>query len=196
MSKNSLNSVYIAEIFKSIKYPEQILYSTTITSINNWDKIEPGTASPIERLNTCKIFSDSGVHTNVLLKPFMPNITDLDIDIIADLLLRYKIDYCTLGVLYWTPEISEKVFANKFLKEKLNIDNIFMSNHLDCNGEEEIPSTMIDSLIPYIEYLRKKGISAFLKSSCVNANMLQITNPSNYYKHDDKYYIGCGNCCI
>lgn len=196
MSKNSLNSVYIAEIVKSIKYPEQLLYSTTITSINNWDKIEPGTASPIERLNTCKIFSDSGVHTNVLLKPFMPNITDLDIDIIADLLLRYKIDYCTLGVLYWTPEISKKVFANKFLKEKLNIDNIFMSNHLDCNGEEEIPSTMIDSLIPYIEYLRKKGISAFLKSSCVNANMLQITNPSNYYKHDDKYCIGCGNCCI
>ena len=100
MSKFTIDDSYIKKICNSQVYKNQLLYSTTITTINNWKVIEPNTADPINRLKTCKKFSSYGVHTNVLLKPFIYGITDIEFDIITDLLLKYSIDYCVLGIFY------------------------------------------------------------------------------------------------
>lgn len=193
MSKNMLSDEYITDITSSVMYSGQLLYSTTITSLDNWQRIEPCVASPLERLATCHKFHVYGIPTNVLLKPFLCGITDAEISSISDLLLEYSIDYCTLGIMYLSPEISEKISHNTFLRKHLKV-NIQGTNHLDCNGSIIIPSTSISDLLPHIDMLRTKGISAFLKSSCVNANILSLENPSGYYKRNDKFCIHCGNC--
>ena len=185
MSKNSLDKRLVRDISQEVRYPGQLLYSTTITTIDRWEHIEPGTVSPLGRLNTAGLFHEVGVPTNVLIKPFMPKITGQEITRIADLLLLHKIDYCTLGVMYWSPEISRKIEKISVLNEIADIDSFSLENHLDCNGESPIVSNSVGDLIPYIEYLRKRGIATFLKSSCVISNALHVFNASNYYGNNN-----------
>ena len=194
MSKNILDTVLVREISQEVRYPGQLLYSTTITTIDHWKTIEPGTASPTERLKTALTFHNAGIPTNVLLKPFIPRLTGKEIVPITNLLLDYKVDYCTLGVMYLSPEISERVKGCPLLCEILYDPSSLSSNHLDCNGESAVQSTSVSQLFPYVKYLRKRGIPAFLKSSCVNSNILHIPNISNYYTERSAYCINCGNC--
>ena len=196
MSKNILSEALVKEIAHSIEYPGQLVYSTTITSINYWEKFEPGTVNPVERLKTCSLFKKIGVPTNVLIKPFLPGITDREIDDIVDMIIDYDIDYVTLGVLYCTPQIVEAVNNNSFLAKNLDIGLIFRENHLDCNGKDVVSSTLDDAVIEYMSYLKSKKIKTFLKSSCVSSNVLGIVNPSKYYINKNKYCIACGNCKI
>ena len=194
MSKNHLAEEYVKEIVYSVQYPRQLLYSTTITTINTWKEIEPKSSDPVERLQTCQAFHVNGIPTNVLLKPFILGLTGQEIEAIAKLLLEYQIDFCTLGVMYWNDKISKKALRNPLLSEILKSDIFSLPNHLDCNGDTLIASTQITALIPFVEYLRKNGIAAFLKSSCVNANILGTYNLSDYYKDNSQYCINCGNC--
>ena len=194
MSKNTLDDNLVHELTQEIQYPGQLLYSTTITTIDNWKSIEPGTASPIERLNTAFLFHQAGIPTNVLLKPFIPKLTGLELPRIADLLLEYQVDYCTLGIMYWSPEISNKVMRNNILRETIDLNSFSSTNHLDCNGDVPLISTPTTTLAPHINYLRERGIKAFFKSSCVNSNIMNIPNASNYFFENSSYCINCGNC--
>lgn len=194
MSKNSLEHALIHEISQDIKYPGQLLYSTTITTIARWKHLEANTASPIERLDTALNFHTAGIPTNVLLKPFMPKITGKELPEIAELLLAYKINYCTLGVMYSSPDILNQIDKNSFLRDAVQLNSFSAPNHLDCNGVSPVMSTSICALLPYVEYLNTRGISTFLKSSCVSANLLNKPNPSNYYANNNPYCINCGNC--
>lgn len=194
MSKNVLDHVLVHEISQTVQYPGQLLYSTTITTIDQWKNIEQGTASPTERLNTALLFHKAGIPTNVLLKPFIPKLTGQEIVQIADLLLEHEVDYCTLGVMYWRPEISKRIENNSFLRKIIDSHSFSLQNHLDCNGKSPVMSTAIDELLPYIRYLRERGITAFLKSSCVNSNILHVCNISNYHAENYPYCINCGNC--
>lgn len=193
MSKNSLKHEYIQEIATAVRYPGQLLYSTTITSIQHWETIEHFTSSPIERLETCACFHEHGIPTNVLLKPFFPAITGVEIEPISDLLMANNIDFCTVGILYWDSKIAKKLSSNATMKELIKYEET-ESNYLDCNDYTQLNATQIKELLPYVDYLNKKGIRTFLKSSCINANVLQIRNHSNYYDEHHPYCVNCGNC--
>ena len=194
MSKFSLQEEFINEIANEIRYPGQLLYSSTITTLKNWRIVEPGTSSPIDRLITCSQFHEYGVPTNVLLKPFIPQLTGVEIEQIADCLLNYHIDYCILGIMYRNESVFKNILKNTFLLDKIDSGSFSTMSHLDCNGTISIEATEIQDLLPYVCFFREKGIPAFLKSSCVNANVLCTVNPSNYYKDENPYCIKCGNC--
>lgn len=194
MSKNALDPILMREISQEVRYPGQLLYSTTITTIDHWKIIEPGTASPTSRLKTALAFHNAGIPTNVLLKPFIPKLTGQEIISIANMLLDYKIDYCTLGVMYLSPEILERIKSCPFLHDMLYDFPHLVPNHLDCNGESKVLSTSASQFLPYVNYLRERGVPAFLKSSCVNSNILRVPNTSKYYVERNTYCINCGNC--
>lgn len=193
MSKNSLKQELVEEITSAVRYPGQLLYSTTITTLDHWQKIEPCTSSPLERLNTCSRFHEYGIPTNVLLKPFIPQMTGVEIEQISDALLKYKIDYCTVGILYLDEKIANRISKNPVIKDLIT-DLDIETNHLDCDGNAQLNATGTKKLMTYVEFLKKKGIRSFLKSSCVNANVLRIKNQSNYYEDHNSYCIDCGNC--
>lgn len=190
MSKYQIDEKNIERIAKIQLYPNQILYSTTITTIDLWKQIEPNTTSPEKRLNTCLLFKRRGIESNVMIKPFISGITDKELDSIIDLLLLHKIAYCVLGVFYYTDEIHENM--NSILAEGIKSEQSF----LDCNGSFEIASTRSSELLKYVSMFQKSGIKAFLKSSCVNANISRTNNPSNYNFLHNGYCIGCGNCKV
>ena len=194
MSKNALKDNYVKKICNAVQYKGQLLYSTTVTTIQKWKGLEPNTSAPIERLKTCCAYHNYEIPTNVLLKPFIEGLTGVEIDDIARLLLNYHIDYCTVGIMYWDEAIRKKAINNPFLRAIIE-DNCFKSsNHLDCNGDIILNSTDILGLLPYVKHLRELGINAFLKSSCVNSNILHKTNPSRYYFDKSAFCIKCGNC--
>ncbi len=190
MSKNDLSIEDVRDIVSKIQYPGQLLYSSTITTIERWADIEPGVASPEQRLSVCQAFHNYGVATNILIKPFIPSVTDIEISTIAESLLKYNIDFCTIGVLYHAVKQAREDIREIDLYKEHNTE----FNHLDCYGTQLIESTQIESLLPYVDYLMKKGIKVFLKSSCVSSNMLNISNPSGYYINRHPYCINCGNC--
>lgn len=194
MSKYALPLEYVQRIANSVQYAGQLLYSTTITTIENWRNVEPLTASPHDRLSVCNCFHNHGIPTNVLLKPFFTEITGLEIESIADLLIEYEVDYCTVGILYWDENIIRRIRNNLFLRDKLQLPVTANDRYLDCDGYQAMKTTDVLSLRGYVEYLRSQGISAYLKSSCVNANILKAPNPSGYYYSQNEYCINCGNC--
>ena len=192
MSKFSLEDKFIEKICSNIQYENQFLYSTTITTIKNWKLLEPNTEAPINRLNTCYNFQKRGAIINVLLKPFILPLMDEELEDIANLLLKYNITYCVLGSLYWDKNLKDKICKNSFLKSIISDE--FHESHLDCNGEDLLFSNNTSVLKRCIKYLRTKGLNAFLKSSCINSNILKISNPSKYFLNNNDYCIQCGNC--
>ena len=59
-----------------------------------------------------------------------------------------------------------------------DLDYLIGSVHyLDCDGYQKIHSDTVSSLLDSVHFLRTKGICAFLKSSCVNSNILKTVNP-------------------
>ena len=189
MSKYKLDISLISKLAKYVQYTNQVLYSTTITTIDKWETIEPNTVSPEERIKTCKEFKNQGIESNVLIKPFIPGMTDLELDKIIYLLKEYNITYCVIGKLY----ISDDILKSLGKDCLINTDVLELST-LDCNGNIKIQATQVKTLYKYIEKFRENGINAFFKSSCVNSNINKTNNPSNYYFNNDEYCINCGNC--
>lgn len=195
MSKFSIDNDTVNIICKAQIYQNQLLYSTTITTINYWKIFEQNTSSPIERMETCKKFSSYGVITNVLLKPFLLGITDLELDTISKVIVSNGIKYCVVGILYWDEKIEKKLYSIRThsFDPIINSDNNTTS-HLDCNGKIQLNATDVLSLKKYVNLLRKNGINAFLKSSCVNSNIQHTKNPSKYFEMNSDYCLKCGNC--
>ena len=189
MSKYSLEPDLIQQVAKQRLYTDQLLYSTTVTTHSYWQMIEPFTSSPEKRLETCYEFKKYGVANNVLIKPFIPGVTDKDISRIIYLFKKYEIKHCVLGKLY----INDAIFKDLESVHQLGAFST-EDSQLDCHGEISITSTSIDEFSDYIQLFKDNGINAFLKSSCINANLHHTNNPSNYYTDNSKYCIHCGNC--
>ena len=190
MSKYGVDSKNASRIANNIQYHNQMLYSTTITSLEKWDELEPFTFSPKKRLDTCNLFQEYGIESNVLIKPFLPGITDIEFEHIIDLLIERGIKYCVVGKLYLNKEIQYNLIHSGIMCENI----IKEHSTLDCNGDIEINSSSITSLYDFIKKHNDKRIKIFLKSSCVNSNINQTNNPSNYFINHSRYCINCGNC--
>lgn len=193
MSKYAVSEDIVQSICDDVMYAEQLLYSTTITSIELAHKVEPGVPSPEERLQTCKLFSAHGVKTNVLIKPYIPGVTNVECEEIAALLLKYRVDYCVVGIMYWDQQILENMsdFVSNEYFQPLTVSD----DRLDCAQEIELKSFAADELNDFIFELKKAGVKVFKKSSCVNSNILRRYNISGYYQDEKKHYcISCGNC--
>jgi len=196
MSKFTISEKHVHKICDSIQYKGQLLYSTTVTTFKKWDRIECNSSSPQERLITLHTFKKNNVPTNVMIKPLIPGITDSEIDLFEYYLKKYEVDYCVVGILFWTNELLNRLskYGNNIV-ELASFKDSSYSQILDCTGNSQIDAFSSNDLDAFVNNLRNKGINAFKKSSCINSNMLKINNISKYYKNDPRNFcIKCGNC--
>ncbi|EJG2210197.1 MULTISPECIES: hypothetical protein [Proteus] len=191
MSRYELHSEILDEIVKANKYAGHILYSTSISSIKNFRSIEPYSDSPQNRLKSLKLLKRSGIATNVMVKPFILGITNLESIEIATALKEYEVEQCVVG---------ELLLDNRIKKEFSTIGlPIIIKNEesqiLDCtSGENYELSTSIEFIV-FSKTLSDLGIKVFRKSSCVNSYILNTPNPANYMQSDPNHYcIKCGVC--
>lgn len=198
ISKNVLPKDLVKHISKNIQYPKQFLYSTTITSFSHWHRLERNTSAPDSRLETLKLFADNGIPTNVMIKPFLPGLTDLDIDKFISKFIKYKVDYCVVGDLY---VVDDKIWGFLNIVNDNNGEQGVVESYnvdvLDCTENKYYKIVLDHRLDQFIKKLKENGINVFKKSSCVNANILNVNNTSGYYKKcGNKYCLQCGNCNI
>lgn len=190
MSRYELNTEIINGIVECNKYKGHILYSTSISSINNFRKIEPYADDPINRLRSIETLDNLGVATNVMIKPFIPGITDIDVDNIAKALKDHNVRQCVVGDLLLDDTIKIKLSEIGFRISELSDMQV-----LDCTSGESYELGNSGQSQSFCQSISELGIKVFRKSSCVNSYILNRPNPANYINFDpNNYCIKCGVC--
>ena len=191
MSRYELHANIIDGIAKANHYAGHILYSTSISSIERFREIEPYSDMPENRLRSLKILRDSGVATNVMVKPFILGITDLEATEIAMVLKKYEVEQCVVGDLLLDSRV-KKEFSNIGLPISMENEE---KQILDCTSGESYELSTSRKVIVLSQVISDLGIKVFRKSSCVNSYILKVPNPANYIQSDpNKYCINCGVC--
>lgn len=191
ISKNVVNETVIRKIADNIQYKNQLLFSTTITTFTNWENIEPFSATPKERISSLNMFKKYNIPTNLMIKPFIPGVTDKDIDEFKKVLQKNNTDYVVVGELYVLNNIMSSEFARDKLKNNINVEGRI----LDCTGGKRFKTVEGKKMDNFIEEISRVKKKIFRKSSCINANILGINNKSGYYEmNSNGYCINCGNC--
>jgi DNA repair photolyase len=193
MSRYELHQEILNEIVNVNKYYGHIMYSTSISSIENFRVIEPYADTPNNRLKSVRILNNAGVATNVMIKPFIQGVTDLEANQIAQALTVNGIRHCVVGDLLLDDTIKGKLFHIGVLaaSTKENSDK----QVLDCTSGETYELSTSAEMNEFCNVLSSLGIKVFKKSSCVNSFILGKPNPANYIKSDPNgYCIKCGIC--
>jgi len=191
MSRYGLHTDIVDGIVKANHYFGHILYSTSISSIENFRKIEPYSDKPHNRLRSLKLLKNSGIATNVMVKPFIRGITNLEAVEIATALKEYEIKQCVVGDLLLDSRIKEE-FAIIGLPITRKNEN---KQILDCTSGESYELSTSREVNIFSQVLSSLGIKVFKKSSCVNSYILNKPNPANYIQSDpNNYCIKCGVC--
>ena len=193
MSRYELKEDVIEAIVKCNSYTGQILYSTSLSTFQRNKEIEPYADKPELRLESIKKLRDQGVSTNVMIKPFLSGVTDLEINSFIDAFNKHGVEYCVVGDLLVDERIKTQLlnFSSTDLKVEVNGN----TQVLDCTSGESYEINISPKMLEFYSLLEKSGIKAFRKSSCVNSYILNIQNPANYINEDPHgYCIKCGVC--
>lgn len=190
ISKNIISEENIKRLVGHIQYKNQLLYSTTITTFNHSSSIEKNTSNPFERVKVLECFKKYGIPTNVMIKPFIPNITNKEKGIFVSQ-MKDVADYCVVGEFY-LPNIQVLNFLEGLVGIDVSLNN-YRNSTLDCSGSNEYKSIFSEQIEEFVKCLMSNGIKVFKKSSCVNSNMLKIKNPGEHYKKEG-YCVSCGDC--
>ena len=192
MSRFELNEVTIEEIAKSRKYDRQIMYSTSVSSFRNWKSIEPNADPPLGRLKTLGKFASVRLPTNLMIKPFLPGITDLDFGLFIEAMESYQIDSCVVGELLVDHKISRRLskFAavNPLEKESGAL--------LDCCPDPRFIGSGTELLSEFLDSLRERGISAFRRSICATSYALKKNLRLKNCVVTNQDCVECGLCSI
>lgn len=197
MSKFTIDKNIVDEICCGLAYDNQLLYSITITTFNKWRVLEPYTDSPEDRLKTMELFKNNSVKTNVMIKPFLPGITEKEVDLFRLNFLKYKPDYCVAGIIYCDDKIKSRLTIIKEYKDSLEVLSTLLDTNqiLDCSGSLKIDAMSSKHLNAFISNLKDIGVMVFKKSSCVNSNVLGTKNIAGYNEFDPhSFCVECGNC--
>lgn len=193
MSRYELTEDVIEAILKCNYYTGQILYSTSLSTLNRDKEIEPYADKPELRLENIKKLREKGVSTNVMIKPFLPGVTDLEIKSIIDTFNKYGVEYCVVGDLLVDERIKTQLI--KLPSNDLKIEVNGETQVLDCTSGESYEVNISRKMLEFSSLLESSGIKVFRKSSCVNSYILNIQNPANYIDEDPNgYCIKCGVC--
>lgn len=192
MSRYEVENKYLHNLSQLNRYNGHILYSTSITSFSKYREIEPYSDSPEKRLETVSRASQLGLATNVLVKPFISGITDLEAEDFITYFNKYDVKYCVVGKLMLDDENKKQLERLGILN---NIGDIPIAQTMDCNPSHNYGLALDNKIETFEESLNGAGIKAFRKSSCVNSFILSQPNPANYFHFDPNgYCINCGVC--
>lgn len=193
MSRYKLHQDILEELVDANQYYGHIMYSTSLSSIQNFRKIEPYSDAPDKRLSSIKLLNDAGIITNVMIKPFIQGVTDLEVEEIARTMKDYGIKYCVVGGLLLDNTIKSKLLSavELIVSDRDKLDK----QVLDCTSGETYELNTSVEMNNFCGSLALRGINVFKKSSCVNSFILGKPNPANYILSDPNgYCIKCGAC--
>lgn len=199
ISKFAIDESVINEICSFIKYENQLLFSTSISTFKHWKDIELNTDSPLERLEVLHSFHGRGIPTNVMIKPFLNGITDKEVKDFVQYFNQFKVRYCVVGSLHWNEFIYDFMKrTGRGVTEEISsqfIENEKRKQLFDCTTNQSLYTYSSSVLNDFISQLQSAGINVFKKSTCVNSNILKVNNVSLFYEIDpNNFCVKCGTC--
>ncbi|MBV6443155.1 MAG: hypothetical protein EPGJADBJ_04884 [Saprospiraceae bacterium] len=197
ISRFKLDIDTVEKISKLPVYKNQILFSTSISSFEKWQETDNFADSPFDRLQTLNYFSQFDIPTNVMIKPYLPGITDLEIDRFIEEFEKNNVKVCVVGVFYWEDKIVKLMDRKHLLTNEMKAiaENDKMRHQLVCNPNEGYNTFDGKNLDVFCEKLKRNNIVVFKNSTCVNAWLLEIEHPSKLHKNDPlNLCVKCGNC--
>lgn len=190
-SKFSISKDKIKQLADLQKYDNQILFSTSVSSFKFANIIEKNTPLPEERMKMLSLFRSFNINTNLMIKPFLPGITDLEKYEFLKVIKDYSINNVVVGVFYWNKEIIERLQKNK-LKVELGI---YSKHSLPCEIENNYFTFNGNRLDDFVGYLKNNKVNVFKNPGCITAKALKINHFNNMNYKDDLYLcMKCGNC--
>ena len=174
-----------------------MLFSTSITSFSQWKVTDKFSDPPDERLDTLSKIQERGIPTNVLIKPFLFGITDKDLCIYQNELIKKKVLTCVVGLFYWNNRIINFLGKSELITTQLleTISNKSETTKLPCIPSEVYYTYSPKLLDDFCDKLATTGINVFKNTDCVSAWYLKKPQIWGLYKNDTKgLCVRCGNC--
>ncbi len=175
-------------------YRGHLLFSTSIVSITNWQSIDPKVSSPENRLKMLARMENRQIPTNLMIKPFLRGITDIDTVIFKRELMLNRVTSCVVGVLYWNAKIAERIYGsthdhNTFTKM---LRNRILDHGLVCRPASIYRTFSGEAMDGFCAELMDAGIRVFKNASCVSAWLTDTRHVSGLRQSDP---LGlCVNC--
>lgn len=190
-TKGILTADELEQICSALCTPEQILIFETITTLDEWKSLEPGTLSPTRRFECLQMCSEAGIRCGLLVNPFLRGITEISFDQILKCAAKLK----TLEGIVVSP-----LFLNELLLKKMHsnclrelADSEWKQCDLTQSGDGiSICAHSLQDEWPILQKLASKTNIPLLRhylcliSRCFNRKCF-------LYKNTD-YCVNCGNC--
>jgi DNA repair photolyase len=197
MSRFELDDTIVDRVVESQVYDGQLMFSTSLSSLANWKLLERGSSSPQERLRTLGRFASRGIPTNLMIKPFLPGVTDQEGSAIAALMSSEGVMTCVVGDLYLNEQITrsiDRVATIGGIPVDVSDAVVTMGHELDCAPEAELKSVHARSMQVFIDELWNGGVAAFRKSACASSYTTQERLNLLAIPGFERYCVRCGMC--
>lgn len=172
--------------------PRQILFSTSITSFSHSKFLEPGASPPLERLAMLSDATAEGIPTNLMIKPFLPGVTDADAETFRAKLEHHGVPYCTVGVFYHNRKIIRSL---SMIGHALLNRNDANAHPLVCRPQSTYQTSVNRPLLEFCSVLRSPDTRVFLNSACVSAVIANQLHVSRLQEVDPLgLCVRCGHC--
>jgi DNA repair photolyase len=197
MSRFELDAELIDHIVALVRYPGQLLFSTSLSTFDHWQTVEKFASPPEARARTLQAFHTRGIPTNLMIKPVIPGVTDREVAQISRLMHEYSIRCCVVGELYWDERIERSTAAVAHLPEPLVLfmeEAAQVRHPLDCEPAASLKTLPTELLDDFIGALWRSGIAAFKKSACVNSYTAGVDLGLRDRPEFSGYCVECGMC--
>ena len=197
ISRYELKQDTVEKIANTIIYKNQLLFSTSISTFRYWRQTDNFADPPELRLQTLTSFHRLGIPTNVMVKPFIPGITDTEIEVFISEFASHSVTICVVGVFYWNDQIIKLMLRQGLLTNALidDMETKKLYHNLVCDPSVNYFTYRGDVFDDFCEQLRVGGVSVFKNSACVNAWLLCVPHVSKLSVNDPLgLCVKCGVC--
>lgn len=184
-TKQYVRGAWASRIASLREYTRQIVLFISCATISRASVYERGTAPPQERFDSFSTLLDYGIPSCLLIKPFLPGITDRDAQSFIDTIRAKKPDAVCVGTFYVDEPILNRTKVDRGgLKEG--------PKHPLMQG----PSWVMPPERNFIESLEKAfpQMPVFLNSVCVVAYLQRTYCPTLVWKKFPELCVSCQDC--
>lgn len=193
-TKASLTEYEIESLKDLQTHDRQILLLETITCIERYRNIEPGTDGPHDRIDTLKRWSNAGMSAGVLINPFLREFSLEDYPLLLDLLQPIPLGGLVVSPLFLNAGLLEKIKHSRALQpiyDRTLLLGLERGTHM---GSKEF-RVYADEINDLYDFLFSEAaayrIPAWKHYLCLIMNSFHRYNADVFGK---EFCVDCGHC--
>jgi DNA repair photolyase len=186
-TKCSENQDFAYQLSKIRISEKQIVVFISCPTIQQACLYEPGATSPANRFSFLDMLSKYRIPTCLYIKPFIPNVTNKEINYFVTVAKKYKPDAICIGDLY----------INRRILKRMHLES--SSVNMSSGLKHPLAEDMIGTIAPPVEFIddmknKLPNMPIFRNSVCALAYIQGIPCPTQIWKRFPQLCVGCRDC--